>query len=210
MNFKLIAYATDFTSFLLQELNTEKIKQIILFGSVANGNQSKESDIDIFIDTLDQKLEQKINQTLENYYKSSKVKNYWNLLNIKNEFHCIVGDLNQWDELKRSIIANGITLYGKYQSDLKTKAYYLFNITPGKNRNKNISIWRELYGYKQKVGKKTYEKKGLVREYEGKKLAKGIFIIPLENAQRIHKFLIQNKFHTQLIPFWQETPQTKL
>ena len=48
MNYKLIAYAEDFISFLLEKLNKEsdKIKQIILFGSVARDEDSKNSDID--------------------------------------------------------------------------------------------------------------------------------------------------------------------
>ena len=206
MNYKLIAYAQDFVSFLLEKLNKEsnKISQIILFGSVTRDEDSKSSDIDLFIEILDKKLENKINQIKEKFYESIKVKKYWNLLNINNEINCSTGKLEEWDDLKRSLIANGIILYGKYKGKLKTESYYLFTVSPTKNRNKNISIWRELYGYKQKIGKKEYIKKGLIKGYNGKKLARGVFIIPSEHTQKISSFLKKKKFKYEVILFQKE------
>ena len=55
MNRELVAYALDFTSFLLDRLperTIQSIKSIILFGSVARGTADKDSDIDLFIDVL--------------------------------------------------------------------------------------------------------------------------------------------------------------
>ena len=50
---KLLGYAMDFASFLIQNLkNTDKINSIIIFGSVARNDEDKESDIDLFINTL--------------------------------------------------------------------------------------------------------------------------------------------------------------
>src|SRR3989344_3593094 len=128
MNYKLIAYAEDFASFLLQTLNNEtnKVKQIILFGSLARGEATKESDIDIFVDILDEKLELKIKDIIEKFYTSIKVKKYWGLLAINNEISCTIGKLEEWDNLKKSILANGIVLFGKYQENTKTQPYYLF------------------------------------------------------------------------------------
>ena len=206
MNYKLIAYSQDFVSFLLEKLDKDgdKIKQIILFGSITRGESSKDSDIDLFIDITDKKLKNKIDEIKERFYNSVKVKKYWNLLGISNEINCSIGKLDEWSELKRSLIMNGITLYGKYKGKLKTELYYIFIVTPGKNRNENVSIWRRLYGYKQKIGKKTYTQGGLIKEYDGKKLARGVFIIPSEHIQKISLFLKKNKFKYELIPFWQE------
>lgn len=206
MNYKLIGYAQDFVSFLFQHLDKEgdKIKQIILFGSITKDGGTKESDIDLFVDVIDKGLEKKINMIKEEFYNSIKVKKYWNLLGVDNEISCSVGKLENWDSLERSIVANGIVLFGKYKGKTETEAYYLFVIIPGKNRNKNISVWRKLYGYTQKIGKKIYIKKGLVKEYNGKKLARGVFIIPVEHSQKIISFLQKNKFKHELIPFWQE------
>jgi len=52
MKSKLIAYAMDFASFLIQKIkNIDNINNIILFGSVAREEADKTSDIDIFIGT---------------------------------------------------------------------------------------------------------------------------------------------------------------
>ncbi len=206
MNFNLIAYALDFVSFVLQELeeHTSKIKQVILFGSIVRGEANSESDIDLFFDVMDPTIEQKIREVHEKFYTSSKVTKYWRLLGIQNEFHCSVGKLEEWEELQRSLVAQGIILYGKYKEKGKTDPYYLFLVTPGKNRNKNVSVWRQLYGYTQKIGKKVYQHKGLVEEYDGKRLGKGVFIVPLERAQQVRSFLLKNKFKQELIPFWKE------
>lgn len=202
MNYKLIGYAIDFASFLLEKLkDAEKMKSVILFGSVARGDNEKNSDIDLFIE-CNEKLGNKINDLKEKFYESIKVKKYWELLDVKNEINLHIGKLEGWGDLKRSIIANGIILYGKYLEKIEGKQSYLFIVSPGKNRNKNMSIWRELYGYKQKVGKKSYIKEGLVKEYGGKKLALGVFIIPVEHAQKINLFLRKKKFKFQIIPFW--------
>ena len=206
MNYKLIAYAQDFTSFLVENIGRDasKIKQVILFGSVARGEEQKDSDIDLFVDVLDQKLEGNISDITDKYYQSIKFTKYWRLLGIKSQFNCTVGKLEEWSRLKRSLIANGIVLYGKFQGTPDLKPFYLFIVTPGKNRNRNLVGWRALYGYTQKVNKKKYQKQGLVREYEGKKLGKGVFIVPAEHAQKVQIFLRRYKFQSQIIPFWSE------
>jgi len=204
MNYKLIAYAQDFASFLTQNFkNADKIKNIILFGSVARGDAGKESDVDLFIET-DEKQEQEINKIKEKFYESIKFKKYWELFGIKNEINLSVGNLKDWGDLNRSIISNGIILFGKYKSDVKTNPYVLFSITPGENRNKNISVWRELYGYSQKVNNKIYKKEGLIKEYNGEKLANGVVIVPVDYSNKLSNFLKNNKFSFKLVSFWME------
>ena len=58
-----IALAMDFSSFLIEKVDTDKIKNIILFGSVSRQEDSEESDIDLFIDLVndDIKVEEAIN-----------------------------------------------------------------------------------------------------------------------------------------------------
>ena len=50
MKYKLIAYAADFVSFLLERLGETDIviNQIILFGSVSRAEAQKDSDVDIY------------------------------------------------------------------------------------------------------------------------------------------------------------------
>ncbi len=206
MNYKRIAYAQDFASFLIQSLNqdAEKIIQLVLFGSVSRGEEGKNSDIDLFVDVTDEIIEPKILDAVEKFYESIKFKRYWSLLGVRNKISCTVGRLKEWDSLKRSLIANGFVLYGKYSGKIKTKPYYLFIVSPGKSRNQNLVVWRALYGYIQKRGRKKYIQEGLVRRYEGRKLGNGVFIIPAGHLPKIRSFLIKNKFKHELIPFWQE------
>src|SRR3989344_1038800 len=199
MDYKLIAYAQDFVSFLLQNIKDPgKIITIILFGSVTRGEAKKTSDIDIFIETKEN-IENEIIALKEKFYDSIKVKKYWNLLGIKNEIHCEVGSLDEWKDLEKSLIAQGIILYGKYKSKKQGYPHYLFSIEQSKIRNKNVSLWRKLYGYKQKVGKKVYIKNGLVEEYRGEKIARGVFVIPAEHAQKIVSFLKKSKINHEIV-----------
>lgn len=208
MNYKLLSYAMDFASYLLEKTaDAEKIKQIILFGSVARGEETKESDIDLFIET-DEKLTKQLNETRDEFYESAKTKKYWKLLGINNQINIAAGNIKTWGDLQRSIIADGIVLYGRYCGKPETEQQYLLIIKPGKDRNKNISVWREIYGYTQTVGKKKYEKKGLIKEYEGKKLAKGVFTIPARHAQKMIHYLRKNHFVVQIQPIWKETEKT--
>ena len=206
MNVKLVAYSSDFVSFLIQELGSDLpfVKQIILFGSAARGEAGKDSDVDLFVDVTKERLEKKIQKARDDFYGSVKMKGYWSFLGVKNEINCSIGKLDTWHDLERSIIANGIVLYGKYMGVPKTERFYLFIVTPGKERNKNLSVWRSLYGYRQTVGRKIYSKKGLVAELSGKKLARAVFMLPAGNTDRIGHFLRQNKFEFRIIPFWQE------
>jgi len=206
MNYKLLAYALDFVSFLFEHLgkDSDKIKQVILFGSVARGEADKKSDVDLFFDVITEEVEVEIRNIKEKFYSSVKVKKYWDLLNIKNEINCSVGKIEEWSDLQKSLIANGIVLFGKYKGKAETESYYLFIVTPGLNRNNNLSIWRALYGYNQKVGKKNYEVKGLVRSYGGEKLARGVFIIPSEHVSKVSSFLKESKFKFKLIGFERE------
>jgi len=208
MNYKLLGYTLDFSSFLLEKFGagSDKIKSIILFGSVARNEETKESDIDLFIET-DENLSSRLEEIKENFYKSIKVKNYWNALNIKNKISLSVGKLEQWGDLKRSIIANGIVLYGRYFEKPETEQIYLFIVSPTKNRNKNISIWRQIYGYSQKVKGKSYVKLGLLKDLEGRKIAGGAFIVPVQNSSKMIQFLRKASFGFQLIPIWMERKQ---
>jgi len=192
------SFAFSFASFLIEKIDLDEINKIILFGSVARGEATKESDIDIFIDTKNIKIKNNLPKIINSFYESFMYKNYWELKNIKNEIKCIVGDLEKW-KLKRSIISNGITLYGKTMGEIKGKTFCLFKVNVGGKINEKLKIWRKLYGYKQKTRKKDYYIKGLIEESE--KIAPGIFIIPISKSQKIMDFLKKEKLKYQLIEF---------
>ncbi|MFH0701720.1 MAG: nucleotidyltransferase domain-containing protein [Candidatus Woesearchaeota archaeon] len=188
----LIGYALNFSSFLLDSKIGPEIRKIILFGSVARGDFNAESDIDLFVDA-DETLEKEVEKNLA-LFKSSQAGKIWRLKGIRNEISLKVGELQKWS-LHREVISSGILLYGKYQEIPPNIKYYLLvNIDVSKMKNnQQMTIWRKLYGYTQKVGKKIYIGKGLIEKSGGKKLGKAIFLVPMEHRQEIMTFLNKNK-----------------
>jgi len=194
---KLISLALNFASFLVDKINLDSI---ILFGSVAQNNFDNESDIDIFIET-NKKNEEKIKNFLDLYKKTEEYEKF-KLEGIKNEISLKIGKLDEWKDLKRSIISGGIVLYGNYKGKpekLNHKIIFILNVENIKRAEK-IKIWRKIYGYKQKIGKKTYVFNGLVE----KKLGRGSFIIPVEKFKQIKDYFVKNKIKHSFFDVWVE------
>jgi len=198
---ELIAYAGAFVSWLIPNIEAE---EIILFGSTARGDFEKNSDVDIFIDVRENKKKQEeiekiANKELSIFYKS-KIYEIWNLKGIAKDIHLLVGDLNEW-ELKRSIISNGIVLYGPYKSiPDNTKALTQFVIQPIKSIALRNKVMRALFGRKEK----KYAIEGIVTRYNGKKLSPLSFIIPSNHVQEIIRLLNKNKVRYILFDFWSD------
>jgi predicted nucleotidyltransferase len=195
---ELIAYASAFVSFIFPKI--EDIKEIILFGSTARGEADKESDIDLFFYTEkkhEEKIKAVIKEELKKFYKS-KIAQIWALKGINNLISANVGELEEW-ELKRSIISDGILLYSKYKEvPEKMGDFIFFNIVPIKNIAKRNKITREIFGRKEKV----YSKKGILEEYNGKKISPTSFIIQKTNASKIIDLLGKEKIDYTFFEFW--------
>ncbi|MEK6984428.1 MAG: nucleotidyltransferase domain-containing protein [Nanoarchaeota archaeon] len=195
---ELISYAMSFASFLIMDKPiSENTAKIILFGSVARGDFDEESDIDIFIDT---KLQDKLIQKQLDLFNKSKIREIYSLRGIKKDIVLKVGSLDKWKGLKESIIEDGITLYGKYEESPKgLKRSALFKVSVENRKfSAKVKVWRRLYGYKQKIGKKTYASKGLLQELDCVKFSKGIFVSPFHNRQKIIDFLDKNKVRYEM------------
>jgi predicted nucleotidyltransferase len=187
----LISYAEDFVSYLLSEkyIANYEIRNIILYGSVTRGDYGEGSDIDIFMDVSKPKgLEEKIKGTVKEFYSSSWSAK-WKGLGIKNRISVLVGNLDDWKDLKRSIVSNGIVLYGRYSTAIKGKPMALFSIESIKPESKRVFVNRKLFGYKR------YNKRyaGLVEKYEGEKTGKGCFTVPLEHSKKVLAFFRKQK-----------------
>jgi predicted nucleotidyltransferase len=191
---KLISFALDFSSFLLQKVDTSIIRNVILFGSVARGESNEDSDIDIFVDVIDVKFESKIRKCLTDFLNSVKYEKYWNALGIKNEINLSIGSIEEWKELKPSILSDGICLYGKFKikadnGELRTN-FIWENVTPN---SKRVLFNKQLLGYKQNG--KIYN--GLIQKYNGIKLGKGCISVPIEHSKIFHnlfkKYMIKVK-----------------
>lgn len=203
---ELIAYAMDFCSFLLRSEIVGDIDRIILFGSVARGDFDNESDIDLFIDTERRK---KVDETAKKVLKSfemSEVNEKWRLKGLKNALSLKIGKIEKW-ELYRSVISSGILLYGRFEEVPKGAKYYsLFVLNFSKmDRNKKIKIWRELYGYKQKIGEKLFVSKGLLEEVLGKKIKRSVIAVPAENKKKILDFIKRKKIKYSIFEIWTDS-----
>src|SRR3989344_3947103 len=156
------AYASAFTAYLLKGLKEPKeIKNIILFGSSARGDITKDSDIDIFIETdsKSKKIEERINKALKEF-DSSREAIQFKLLGTDSTINLIIGSLSEWKDLKKSIESTGIVLYGPYlSSNLSGKKHLLISWeATGKNRG---AFLNKIYGFK--IKDKKYS--GMIEKY---------------------------------------------
>jgi len=198
---EIMAYAMDFSSYLVSKVLD--INKIILYGSIARGDFDKNSDVDIFIDTKNKKIENKVETILNTYYKTKKFKE-WELKGIKNKISLITGNLDskEWKDLKRSIINTGILLYGKYKSDMeKVNQYTLFSFENIKPDKKRISIFRKLFGFK--VGEKTVP--GVIEKIDAIKIGKGCLLVPIDYVNELKKYFQEKKVTIKLYDFWSDT-----
>ncbi|MFH1276535.1 MAG: nucleotidyltransferase domain-containing protein [Candidatus Woesearchaeota archaeon] len=190
----------DFASHLISQVNG--INRIILFGSVARDDFNEESDIDLFIDTIDKKLEKKVQLLVDNFYKTKKAKN-WELKGINNPFSCEMGELDsdEWKDLKRGMLNNGIILYGKYKaSSEKIYQYTLFSFPDIKPESKRVGLHRKLFGFK--LGKKRYA--GLIEKYSLIPLGKGNIAVSIEHSLKIKKIFKEKKIPVKVYDLWSD------
>jgi predicted nucleotidyltransferase len=182
---ELVSYAMDFVSFLMQNLTGfEKVKSVILFGSVSRGEATKKSDVDIFVDVFsgDKVLEKRINKIKNDFFDSRKFKDYWNLFGVKNEINVLVGKLNEW-KLKDSMLGSSIILYEKYSPKLdegKNKVILYWDVV--RDNSKRVMLNKKLIGFSH-YGKKY---KGLLEIYGGIKLGSNVILV---SAGELNLFL---------------------
>ena len=197
-NKELRAYALAFVSFVLPKL--ENVQEVILFGSVARGEADKNSDIDLFFDVdkeNGEKTKEIIKKELEKFYKS-KIAEIWLSKGIKNPIKPMSGKLEKW-QLKRSIISDGMVLYGKYKETPKNlKSIVFFQLESIKDIAKRNKIIRMLFGRKEK----KYSSKGILENYKGKKLSSSSFIINKQYSNEIIKILGKEKISFTFFELW--------
>ena len=197
----LIAYGSSFVSFILKSLDKFEIKEIILFGSVARGEYDKNSDIDIFVNIENErdsdKIGKVINIQLKKFYKS-KIREVWLNTGISNEIKVKVGNIDKW-KLKRSIISDGITLFGKYKAlPKKLEQCYLFVIKPIKDITKRNRVIRELFGRKED----KYQKNGLIGERG--RLSPISFIVAVKSSKEIFSIFEKEKIDYKFYEVWSD------
>jgi len=104
--------------------------------------------------------------------------------NIDNKINVIVGKLDEWRDLKKSIESTGIILYRRYnlgsRGDMKYAIFFWNAIE--KNRG---AFLNKLYGFNVK-GKKYA---GLIENFGGRKLGKSSIMVPVEHREEIIQLL---------------------
>lgn len=94
----------------------KKVRAVYLFGSVAQGTATDESDVDVFFDcdvtpSFGKKMRRTI-QTLYNEFCTSVQGLRFKADGVSHMFSPIVGRINEWRDIARSIAVSGIQLYG--------------------------------------------------------------------------------------------------
>jgi predicted nucleotidyltransferase len=194
-------YASYFVSYLLTNLKDKKdIEKIILFGSAAKEEATKESDIDIFVDVKKESKRafEEVRKVLENFYMSREAM-LFKTKGIDNKINIIMGKLDKWKELKVSIENTGIVLYGKYvPAGIKGRKYLLVAWDKiGKNRG---AFLNKAYGFN--VGGKHYA--GLAEKFNCKRIGKSSIMIPVENKDEILNLIKKYKVSAKFLEVWGE------
>lgn len=205
---EIVAYIYDFLSMVFENGAGEKIKEVILFGSVAKKSFDKKSDVDLFFNIKDKKDEREVEGELKKVLKSFEVKaeKTWALKKIKFPIKFIVGCLEDevWKNLKDEIISSGILLYGQYK-EMPEKLnhnylfYYSLNNLPRKEKMRFI---RKMFGYGLKRGKKEYRQEGFLKEISGLKLGSNAVLIPSQEALKVKKLFSSFKIKYKIIESW--------
>jgi len=192
-NLELKRYASAFACFLLKNLDKkqlEKTSSILLFGSAAQNRAGKNSDVDIFIDTdlsksQIRKFRSRILKLKEDFLLSNEGLHFKSR-GIFNTINTIVGNLSEWEEMKKSISSSGIVFYGRYRAGFAKRnlrhSIIFFWEAETKSRG---AFLNKLYGYSIKG--KRYP--GLIEKLGGKKTGKSAAIIPVEHSQEFMKTL---------------------
>ncbi|OGI15175.1 hypothetical protein A3K63_03535 [Candidatus Micrarchaeota archaeon RBG_16_49_10] len=205
-----ISYIEDFMSMLFQRIDSRPIRRIILFGSVARGDFDEHSDIDLFIDLFDGRGTDAIREKIERLkfdFEGLK-KSKWKARGVDFDIAYAIGDLesDEWKPLRRSITSAGIVLYGKFDYRPEEAIHYtMVRYEFGKLKpKKKMVIIRKLFGYSKAAGGKVYRKEGLLKQMGGKKLRKGMFIVPTQKTSEVLDFLKDSGVKFQLQEIWGE------
>lgn len=162
--------------------NIKGVVQIILFGSVATGEDNERSDIDI---AVIHNIKEKFKITKEvNKFKPEKVQT--TLLNLK--------DLPKETELVGALSGEGILLYGnpiiirENKLDLNAKILLPYSLKNLKQTDK-VKLNRALYGSISRVIKSNKEyktvTKGLVKEPGIEKINDGVLLVDRKKSMKL-------------------------
>lgn len=193
MKFQLMLkkYAISAVDYILNNLSEQsftEIRQVILFGSVSRGTATKDSDIDIFFYAV-KSLKKEINKLIEDFYISRQGL-IFKTKGVANRFQVIVGDLQEWVDLHKSIASEGIVLYGPYygKPPKGLKHYFMISWENLDIKNRGAFL-NKFYGYTAKKIKYS----GLVKKWRAEKIGKSAILLPFEHKEECLNILSKYK-----------------
>jgi predicted nucleotidyltransferase len=176
----------------------EDVKAVILYGSLARGEFTSRSDVDLFILTTKDKTQKEIHDKIIEL--ESEIGR-----NIQPTIRTIT-ELQKTDTgLLQNIFQEGKILYLREPFDipsailLQQKPYliYSFQISSLPQKEK-ARFNRQLY----EQTRKGYKYKGLLQEISGQKLSAGCVMIPYEQKGKIEKFFKKFKVEFEQLKVW--------
>ncbi|UCD16039.1 MAG: nucleotidyltransferase domain-containing protein [Candidatus Omnitrophota bacterium] len=176
----------------------DDVKAVILYGSLARGEFTSRSDIDLFILTTDDKTQKEVQDKIIEL--ESEIGR-----NIQPTIRTIA-ELQKTDTgLLQNIFQEGKILYLKEPSDIpsaillqqKPFLIYSFQISSLPQKDK-ARFNRQLY----EQTKKNYKYKGLLHRIGGQKLSAGCIMIPHMQKETIEKFFKKFKVKFEQLKVW--------
>lgn len=176
----------------------DDVTAVILYGSLARGEFTSRSDIDLFILTTDDKTQKEVQDRVIELESAIG-------RNIQPTIRTVI-ELQKTDTgLLQNIFQEGKILYLKEPSDipsailLQQKPYliYSFQISSLPQKDK-ARFNRQLY----EQTRKEYKYKGLLQEIGGQKLSAGCVMIPHMQKDSIEKFFKKFKVKFEQLKVW--------
>jgi predicted nucleotidyltransferase len=176
----------------------EDVKAVILYGSLARGEFTSRSDVDLFILTTEDKTQKEIHDKVIEL--ESEIGR-----NIQPTIRTIA-ELQKTDTgLLQNIFQEGKILYLREPSDipsailLQQKPYLIYSFQISSLLQKEKARFnRQLY----EQTRKEYKYKGLLQEIGGQKLSAGCVMIPYEQKEKIEKFFKKFKVKFEQLKVW--------
>ena len=186
----LISVVYKFLGYLFQEKESELIKKVFLFGSVARGDFDKNSDIDVFIDS-DKELGNLCARTLKKFYNLEGEKLEYK--GISNKISIKSGNMEEWG-LKEVLERDSLVLYSNSAINLSKSA--LFSISPITDQTKRIRVMRNLFG------RVDYKTSGIIGNYKGKRIAPTVFLVDYNGLREVASYLTKEKVKFEMREIW--------
>ncbi|MBL7160937.1 MAG: nucleotidyltransferase domain-containing protein [Candidatus Aenigmarchaeota archaeon] len=191
----LTGYAQAYMSYLFRDSQLPSLKQAILFGSVARGDFDSKSDVDIFLDTVNEKEMEKATKRAMKRFLSSEEYKKFSLHGIKNTINTLAGQLEKW-KLKESVEKEGIILYSR--NLMEGDKHFLVRIEPIRNITKRNRVIRRIVGR----GDKHFQGKGMVPQCGGEVLDSRVFLIPAGEITQFLKLFSRENIQYKMVEIW--------